>query len=85
MDESLEVLAPRVCEEVMEAISNIIEATGLGCVLVEQHVDVVLNFADDILILEREGRLFVGPPLELRAHLSIFDHAIGLRKADRWT
>ena len=34
----------------MDAIRNMIEATGLSCILVEQHVDVVLDFADEILI-----------------------------------
>jgi branched-chain amino acid transport system ATP-binding protein len=80
MDEPLEGLAPRIREELMDAIRNMIEATGLSCILVEQHVDVVLNFANEILILERGRPVFLGPPSELRANPSILDHAIGLRK-----
>jgi branched-chain amino acid transport system ATP-binding protein len=83
MDEPLEGLAPRIREELMDAIRNMIEATGLSCILVEQHVDVVLDFADEILILERGRPVFLGPPSELRANPSILDHAIGLRKAAR--
>lgn len=64
MDEPLEGLAPRVREELMDAIRNMIEATGLSCILVEQHVDVVLNFADKILILERGKPAFLGSPSE---------------------
>ena len=67
----------------MDAIRNMIEATGLSCTLVEQHVDVVLNFADEILVLERGRPVFLGPPSELRANPSILEHAIGLRKAVR--
>jgi branched-chain amino acid transport system ATP-binding protein len=80
MDEPLEGLAPRVREELIAAIRNMIEATGLSCILVEQHVDVVLNFADEILILERGRPVFLGPPSQLRADPSILDHAVGLRK-----
>ena len=83
MDEPLEGLAPRVREELMDAIRNMIEATSLSCILVEQHVDVVLNFADEILILERGRPVFLGPPSQLQADLSILDHAIGLRKVAR--
>lgn len=64
----------------MEAICNMIGATGLSCILVEQLVDVLLNFADEILILERGRSVFLGPPSELRAAPLILDHAIGLRK-----
>ena len=81
MDEPLEGLAPRVRDELMDAIRNMIAATGLSCALVEQHVDVVLNFADEILVLERGKPVFLGPPSELRATPSILEHAIGLRKA----
>lgn len=81
MDEPLEGLAPRIREELMDAILNLIGSTGLSCILVEQHVDVVLNFADEILILERGRPVFLGSPAELQADPSILDCTIGLRKA----
>lgn len=80
MDEPLEGLAPRIREELMDVIRNMVEATGLGCILVEQHVDVVLDFADQILILERGRSVFLGSPGELAVDQSILDRAIGLRK-----
>jgi branched-chain amino acid transport system ATP-binding protein len=81
MDEPLEGLAPRVRDELMDAIHRMVEATGLGCILVEQHVDVVLNFAEQILVLERGKPVYLGSASELRSNPSILDHAIGLRKA----
>ncbi len=81
MDEPLEGLAPIVRDELMDAIRHLIEATGLSCILVEQHVDVVLGFADQVLVLERGKPVFLGPSIELRSDPSILDHAIGLRKA----
>ena len=80
MDEPLEGLAPRLRDELMDAIRNMVEASGIGCILVEQHVDVVLDFADDILILERGRPVYLGSANELRDDPSILDRAIGLRK-----
>ena len=59
---------------------NLIGSTGLSCILVEQHVDVVLNFADQILILERGRPVFLGSPSELQSDPSILDRTIGLHK-----
>jgi branched-chain amino acid transport system ATP-binding protein len=80
MDEPLEGLAPRVRDELMDAISDMVDETGLSCILVEQHVDVVLEFADQILILERGRQAFYGSPDEIRADPSVLDRCIGLRK-----
>lgn len=80
LDEPLEGLAPRLRDELMDAIRNMVGLSGIGCILVEQHVDVVLDFADDILILERGKPVYLGAVNELREDPSILDHAIGLRK-----
>ena len=80
MDEPLEGLAPRIRHELMDAVMSLIKTTGLSCILVEQHVDVVLDFADHILILERGRPVFLGVPDELRSDATILDRTVGLRK-----
>lgn len=80
MDEPLEGLAPRIREELMDVTLNLIKTTGMSCILVEQHVDVVLDFADQILILERGRPVFLGAPAELKSDPSILDCTIGFRK-----
>jgi branched-chain amino acid transport system ATP-binding protein len=80
LDEPLEGLAPRLRDELMDAIRNMVATNGISCALVEQHVDVVLDFADQILILERGKPVFLGPADSLRDDPSILDRAIGLRK-----
>jgi branched-chain amino acid transport system ATP-binding protein len=80
MDEPLEGLAPRIRDELMDAIRNMVTAAGLGCILVEQHVDVVMDFADSILILERGKPVFFGPADELKSDASILERSVGLRK-----
>jgi branched-chain amino acid transport system ATP-binding protein len=80
LDEPLEGLAPQVREELMDAIRRLADATGVGCVLVEQHVDIVLDFATKIVVVERGVPVFVGPTADLRARPEVLDRAIGLDK-----
>ena len=80
LDEPLEGLAPKVRDELMDAISALVASTGVGCLLVEQHVDVVLDFADEVIVLELGVPVFHGPVDELRRDGAILDRAIGLEK-----
>jgi branched-chain amino acid transport system ATP-binding protein len=80
LDEPLEGLAPQVREELMDAIRRLADQTGVGCVLVEQHVDIVLAFATKIVVLERGVPVFVGSAADLRARPDVLDRAIGLDK-----
>jgi branched-chain amino acid transport system ATP-binding protein len=80
LDEPLEGLAPQIAEELMDAISRLVAETGVGCILVEQHVDVVMDFADRMLILERGSAAFYGPTATLRGQPEILDRTVGLSK-----
>lgn len=83
LDEPLEGLAPLIAEELMAAIGRLAEETGIGCVLVEQHVDLVLDFADDALVLERGRIAYAGSCENLRAQPAVLERAIGLSAAER--
>jgi 4-methoxybenzoate monooxygenase (O-demethylating) len=80
LDEPLEGLAPRIREELMDAIGTLVAETGVGCVLVEQHVDLVLDFTTRVLVLERGRPVYYGSTAELRAQSDLLDRAIGLSK-----
>ena len=80
LDEPLEGLAPQVAEELMDAIAHMVRETGIGCILVEQNVDVVMDFADRVLILERGAPAFYGSVEMLRRQPDIFDRTVGLAK-----
>ena len=82
LDEPLEGLAPQVREELMDTIRRMVVETGIGCLLVEQHVDIVLAFATRIIVLERGTAVFVGTTDELRARPEVLDRAIGLDKVN---
>jgi branched-chain amino acid transport system ATP-binding protein len=82
LDEPLEGLAPQVREELMDTIARMVAETGVGCLLVEQHVDIVMGFATRIIVLERGAAVFVGTTEELRARPEVLDRAIGLDKVN---
>ncbi|CAN5430138.1 hypothetical protein BH11PSE9_BH11PSE9_16980 [soil metagenome] len=81
LDGPLEGLAPMVREELMEAIVRMSEQLAVGCVLVEQHVDVVLGFASTVIVLERGVTAFAGSAASLREQPELLDRTIGLEKA----
>lgn len=81
LDEPLEGLSPLVAHEVMQAIKNLVKEKSLGCILVEQHVAAVLDFATRVLVLERGRPAFYGTTESLLAEKHILDSCIGLRKA----
>jgi branched-chain amino acid transport system ATP-binding protein len=78
MDEPSEGLAPQIVAEVMSTIRHLKEQ-GLSIVLVEQNAKLVLDVADDIVILN-SGRVAVegsaadlaDAGLDLRQHLGIY-------------
>lgn len=80
LDEPLEGLSPLIREELMQAIQKMTDQTGLGVLLVEQHVDAVLDFARDVIVLEQGRPVFQGPSAELRKEPQILNQAIGLMK-----
>lgn len=80
LDEPLEGLAPMVREELMDAIVQMSEKLGVGCVLVEQHVDVVLEFSKNVIVLERGITAYSGSAAALRNEEELLNRTIGIQK-----
>jgi branched-chain amino acid transport system ATP-binding protein len=80
LDEPLEGLAPMVREELMHAIVRMSDQLGVGCVLVEQHVDVVLEFSTNVIVLERGIAAYSGSATALRAEEDLLNRTIGIQK-----
>lgn len=79
LDEPLEGLSPLVAQELMASLSRFSLERGLGCILVEQHVALVLEFASSILLLERGRPVFWGPTEVLKERPELLASAIGLK------
>ncbi len=80
LDEPLEGLSPLIRQELMSAIRTMTDQIGLGCLLVEQHVDAVLDFASRVLVLEQGRLVFAGSSDDLRHNPDVLNQAIGLKK-----
>ena len=80
LDEPLEGLAPMVREELMDAIVRMSDQLGVGCVLVEQHVDVVLGFSKNVIVLERGIAAYTGAATALRSEEELLNRTIGIQK-----
>lgn len=72
LDEPLEGLAPVICEELMAAFSTLAASGAMTILLVEQRIQSALDFAEEVIILERGRIAWSGTP----AALSVDRHAV---------
>jgi branched-chain amino acid transport system ATP-binding protein len=66
LDEPTEGLAPQIVEVVANVIREI-HHSGVSVLLVEQSMDIVMDLANDILIMNKGEIVFKGTPEELNA------------------
>lgn len=78
LDEPLEGLAPVICDEIMEALVVLTAARGATVVLVEQQIERALDFAENVLLMERGRVGWFGSGSELRSDHSLVDRYIGV-------
>jgi branched-chain amino acid transport system ATP-binding protein len=55
-------LAPVICEELMAAFANLAKTGDMTILLVEQRIQSALDFADQVIILERGRLAWQGTP-----------------------
>ncbi|WP_134325360.1 ABC transporter ATP-binding protein [Cumulibacter soli] len=67
IDEMSLGLAPKIIQELLPLIRDLAKEEGIGVVLVEQHIDLVLQVADKGLILNHSHVVLEGPATDLRA------------------
>ncbi len=81
LDEPLEGLAPIICEELLEVFGRLAaEGPELAIVLVEQHLQVALEFAQRAVLLDRGSIAFDGAVSDLRA-TQLLEQKLGLSAA----
>ncbi len=67
LDEPMEGLAPVIVDTLFDALSKIRDEGGLSIILVEQKVDLALEFVRDALILDRGQVVYRNTSAALRA------------------
>jgi len=78
LDEPLEGLAPVICEELMAAFSELAKTGGMTIVLVEQRIQSALDFADNVIILERGRVAWSGTSGELGENHKTVEELLGV-------
>jgi branched-chain amino acid transport system ATP-binding protein len=78
LDEPLEGLAPVICDELMAALMQLASAEEMTILLVEQRIRAALDFADQVIILERGRVAWAGTPTALRASPQTVERLLGV-------
>jgi branched-chain amino acid transport system ATP-binding protein len=78
LDEPLEGLAPVICNELMEVFQKLSrQEHALSIVLVEQHINIALGFAERIVVLDHGRIAFDGTSIDARSS-GILERSLGV-------
>ena len=77
MDEPSEGLAPQIVAEVGRIIARL-KTEGLSIVLVEQNINLALELADDVAIINTGHVVFTGTPSTLQANEAVISQHLGV-------
>ena len=78
LDEPLEGLAPVICEELMVAFGKLAASGEMTILLVEQRIQSALDFAEEVIILERGRIAWKGAPADLSADHHTVETLLGV-------
>ncbi|MBI5127919.1 MAG: ABC transporter ATP-binding protein [Rhodopseudomonas palustris] len=78
LDEPLEGLAPVICDQLMETIVKLARSGEMTVVLVEQQIERALDFAADVMVIERGRIVWSGQAPQLRADRELVDTLLGV-------
>ncbi len=78
LDEPLEGLAPVICDELMALLSRLAESGEVTIVLVEQQIERALDFASNVMVMERGRTSWSGAPQLLISDRALVDRLVGV-------
>jgi branched-chain amino acid transport system ATP-binding protein len=78
LDEPLEGLAPVICEELMAAFATLAKTGDMTILLVEQRIQSALDFADQVIVLERGRIAWTGTPQALAEDHDTVERLLGV-------
>ena len=73
LDEPVVVLAPPMRARMMEIIRRLAGEEGIGIMLIEHVIDLVMSGSDVIVVLSSGDVIAEGTPVEIRQHRQVFD------------
>ena len=78
LDEPLEGLAPVICEELMAALHGLALSGKMTILLVEQRIQSALDFAEEVIVLERGQIAWTGSPKMLADDHKAVERLLGV-------
>jgi len=78
MDEPLEGLAPVIVDTVLAGLARVRREYQVALLLVEQHVSLALDFAEEAIVLDRGRIVFSGPSTDLIAAPERIEELMGI-------
>ncbi len=78
LDEPLEGLAPVICEELMAALHGLALSGKMTILLVEQRIQSALDFAEEVIVLERGQIAWTGSPKMLADDHTAVERLLGV-------
>jgi len=78
MDEPLEGLAPVICDMLMEVFEKLAQDGRHTIVLVEQHTELALEFADRVVILDNGAIVHESSAADILANPDVLDRHVGV-------
>jgi branched-chain amino acid transport system ATP-binding protein len=78
LDEPLEGLAPVICDMLMDVFHRLASDGRTTVVLVEQHVEMAIDFADRVIILDAGQIVYQGLPADIHSDSSILSRFVGV-------
>ncbi|OIQ69644.1 high-affinity branched-chain amino acid transport ATP-binding protein LivF [mine drainage metagenome] len=78
LDEPLEGLAPVICEMLMGVFERLAADGRTTIILVEQHAEMAVAFADRVVILDTGKIAYQGSRAEVQADPAILDRFVGV-------
>lgn len=81
LDEPLEGLAPVICDMLMEVFEKLATERNQTIILVEQHAELALEFADRAIIVDNGEIVYAAPAPDILADPHILDRHVGIGPA----
>ncbi len=78
LDEPLEGLAPVICEELMAAFHGLAQSGRMTILLVEQRIQSALDFAEEVIVMERGRIAWKGKPKALADDHATVERLLGV-------
>jgi energy-coupling factor transport system ATP-binding protein len=84
LDEPTSALDPTAAEEVLAAITRMVHDLGVTVVLAEHRLERVVQYADRVIEVRRDGTVSSGPPAEMLVSTEVAPPVVELGRLARW-